>query len=76
MRIPFMLNCDEFRHLTGAEPNRLGWQQRVHRMMCSACRRFAIDVRRLDRRLAAAIKLDVDGKEPGPSNPIQSHPHR
>ena len=54
-----MLSCDEFRLQTGANPGHLGFAQRFHRVMCGACRRFATDVRRLDRRLSAAFRLDV-----------------
>jgi hypothetical protein len=63
-RIPFIMTCKDFQLRTGAEPSHLGWSQRLHRLMCGACRFFATDVRRLDRRLSAAFKLDATVPDP------------
>lgn len=69
MRIPFMLSCDEFRLQTGGDPANMGWSQRLHQMMCGACRRFSKDVQRLDRRLKSAVRFDLDAESAAPKLP-------
>jgi len=63
-RIPFLMTCDDFQLGAGAEPHRLSWSQRLHQLWCDSCRAFATDTRRLDRRLLAAFKLDLNAPNP------------
>lgn len=52
-----MLNCEQFRFLAGADPERLSFAQRLHWLTCLACARYLRAMRRLNRTIRQALLL-------------------
>ncbi len=53
------MNCLEFRRRCLAEPGHAGTEFLAHESECENCRRFAVETRAMESKLAAAIRIDV-----------------
>lgn len=54
-----MLNCNEFRFQTGADPDHLTWPQRIHGLFCQACADYVRTMQRLNHQLKKALEIRV-----------------
>lgn len=52
-----MLNCEQFRLLTGADPEQLSLAVRIHRLTCLACARYLREMRHFNRRIRQALRV-------------------
>jgi hypothetical protein len=63
--MPFMLSCEEVRFEAGADPRHRSWRQRLHLVMCSACRHYVQAMQALDLRLESTLR-SVSGRTEAP----------
>lgn len=58
-----MLSCDKFRFHAGADPEHLPCASRLHRLLCIGCARYLRDMRRFNRRIREALKVNAAGRD-------------
>lgn len=61
-----MLKCEDFQFLAGADPRHLTWGQRMHWLMCRTCARYLGSMRKLDRKIEEALKIELPRKHRDP----------
>lgn len=54
-----MLNCEDFRFQSGADPGHLTWRLRLHRLMCRACAQYLRSMQALDERISKALDIEL-----------------
>lgn len=59
----FILNCEEVRFQSGADPRHLSLGQRFHLLMCSACRGYVGSLQRLDQRIESTLRAVSGGQD-------------
>jgi hypothetical protein len=69
-------SCKEIRFQVGADPRHLGWRAKFHLLICRACGRYLRETQELDKRIEAALRIDLespaartDGPAPSPVQP-------
>jgi hypothetical protein len=68
------MNCLEFRRVVGADPARQGAELEQHARACTACAEFARQMRLLDQKIAAALRVPVPTQTPRSPSVMQAAP--
>lgn len=68
------MKCRDYREAIAADPSGLSDDAPVHAADCIACRRFRDEIRALDKRIAAALAIDVPPLRIPELPPIDSAP--